>query len=89
MGGQKMKSDMQETSETYRQMNMVMFLSIYREHRSHCVLTVWVMLWAMLLWCMQAQTILVRVVMKSPSEPGMLEVALLAVLLKLSTTEPC
>jgi hypothetical protein len=84
-----MKSDMQETSETYWQINMVMLMSIYREDRSHSVPTVWVTLWAVLLWCMQAQMILVRVVMKSPSKPGMLEVALLAVLLKLSTTEPC
>jgi hypothetical protein len=36
---------------------------------------------------MQAQMILVRVAMKSLAKLGMLEVALLAVLLKLSTTE--
>jgi hypothetical protein len=81
MGGQKMKSDMQETSETYWQMQMVMLPPVYKEHRSHSVPTVWVTLWAVLLWCMQAQMILVRVVMKSPSKLGMLEVALLAVLL--------
>jgi hypothetical protein len=37
---------------------------------------------------MRAQMTWVRVVMKSPSKLGMLEVALLAVLLKLSKTEP-
>jgi hypothetical protein len=89
MAGQKMKSDTQETSETYRQIKMVKLIPKYRGHRSHSVPTVWVILWAVLSWCMRAQTILVRVVMKSPSKLGMLELALLAVLLKLSTTEPC
>jgi hypothetical protein len=88
MVGQMMKYDMQETLETYWQTNMVMLLTVYREHRSHCVLAVLVTLWAVLLWCMQGQTILVGVVMKNLYERGMLEVASLAVLLKLSTIEP-
>jgi hypothetical protein len=48
----------------------------------------WVTLWDVLLWSMQAEMILEKVAMKNLSRLGMLEVDLLAALLKQSTTKP-
>jgi hypothetical protein len=55
---------------------------------SHCIPTMWVTLWDVLLWFMQAEMILEKVAMKNRLRLGMPEVDLLVASLKQSTTKP-